>query len=168
MLVVFISGLLEINSFVIFNKTDEKVIGGQEARPSQFPYQVLMQYVNEQNNETVYNTASAGSIIGPYWILTSARYVAYDHPKSYALFVGAHRSQNDGVEHRIDRFFIHPEFNGIDGYLVHDIALVRTRTPIEFNERVQPIGLSSTQVGADLNCQISGWGYTDEHSVRMS
>lgn len=93
------------------------------------------------------------------WVLTSARCTKWEDRDRLVLVVGAHRTLNDGVKHLIRNIVNHPDFIGLDGFLRDDVALIRTRENIEFNERVQPIQLSTRFIGEDVLAQISGWGF---------
>lgn len=42
----------------------------------------------------------------------------------------------------------------------HDIALLETETKIKFNRHVQPISLDNGHVGGNVECTLTGWGYT--------
>lgn len=42
----------------------------------------------------------------------------------------------------------------------HDIALLETETKIKFNRHVQPIPLDTGHVGGNVDCTLTGWGYT--------
>lgn len=51
--------------------------------------------------------------------------------------------------------------------LVDDIALVRVKGEIEFNERVQPIKFSAKNGTACTNARITGWGYTHVNTIAL-
>lgn len=40
----------------------------------------------------------------------------------------------------------------------HDVALIRLKTPLEFNDKVQPIKVSSKRIKADETLLLSGFG----------
>lgn len=60
------------------------------------------------------------------------------------------------ARYNVSKIIIHERFN-VSDYL-NDIALIRTQSPIEFNERVQPINLTSQAVLPGTLLQTTGWG----------
>lgn len=61
-----------------------------------------------------------------------------------------------GKYYNAEKFVVHEDY-GKPAY-AYDIGLIRVQTPIEFNEKVQPIKYSAKKVEADENLQITGWG----------
>jgi len=41
-----------------------------------------------------------------------------------------------------------------------DVAIIRLRKPLEFNDYVQPICIPNTRAAAGTKCFATGWGYT--------
>jgi len=41
-----------------------------------------------------------------------------------------------------------------------DIAVIRLRSPLTFNDYVQPICLPSSSIAAGTDCVATGWGHT--------
>lgn len=55
---------------------------------------------------------------------------------------------------------MHEQFDIIS--LTHDIALIRVNKDIEFNEKVQPVGLPTYDVyEVDTPVVLTGWGNTE-------
>ncbi|KAK5649684.1 hypothetical protein RI129_000713 [Pyrocoelia pectoralis] len=52
---------------------------------------------------------------------------------------------------------VHPEFTMQD--IKNDIAILKLKSPIIFNEKVQPITLETEHVDGDVKCVLTGWGY---------
>lgn len=65
------------------------------------------------------------------------------------------RSSN-APRYNVSKIIIHERFN-VSDYL-NDIALIQTQSPIEFNERVQPINFTSKAVWPGTLLQTTGWG----------
>lgn len=61
-----------------------------------------------------------------------------------------------GIHYNVSKIIINEKFVLSD--YINDIALIRARTPIEFNERVQPINFTSKAVQPDTLLQTTGWG----------
>lgn len=62
----------------------------------------------------------------------------------------------NAARYSVRRIIVHEKFD-VSDYL-NDIALIQTQSPIEFNERVQPIKFTSTPVLPGALLQITGWG----------
>lgn len=73
--------------------------------------------------------------------------------------VGTNQWNNGGKRYKIEKVVIHEKY-GTDDRILHagDIALVRVKKPIEFNERVQPIKYSAKEVPSESICTAFGWG----------
>lgn len=50
----------------------------------------------------------------------------------------------------------HPKYNPVT--LQNDLAVLRLKTPIRYSRFVQPIPLSSVQIGEKVPVVVSGWG----------
>lgn len=71
------------------------------------------------------------------------------------IIVGTNQWKS-GTQYGAEKFIIH------EGYdkprFAYDIGLIRMQTPIEFNDRVQPIKFSVEEVPAGTSLQVTGWG----------
>ena len=70
----------------------------------------------------------------------------------------------DAQTHEISAIIGHPKYFGFDPD--YDIAVILTITEIEFNTRVQPIGVLDPQsfnvtLGSDSTAMFAGWGMFD-------
>ena len=61
----------------------------------------------------------------------------------------------------IERIIIHDDYD--TDTLDNDIALLKLKTPIKYNSRVQPVCLSSSHLPADTECWVTGWGASEEN-----
>lgn len=129
-----------------------RIIGGTEADPGQFPYQVSLR--------DDYGHFCGGSIISNRWTMT-AEHCVFDVEFFNGVFrivTGAHHSVIGGTEYVVDRVVHHPEYNSET--LENDIALVRTDREIVFSNLVAAIPFSNAHVGAGVTSRTSGWGST--------
>lgn len=62
--------------------------------------------------------------------------------------------------YEVSKWIAHHSYDKQSSTIVHDIALVKVQTNIQFNERVKPIKFSSTPVAVGANVQLTGWGRT--------
>lgn len=138
---------------------DDRIFGGQAARPGQFPYIVSLRKQQKVNKNIVWQHDCGGSILNNWWIISVAHctFGYYSNSSRVVIVVGAHHIQNDGKIHRLDRIVNHPLFNWPVNTR-NDICLLRTKTEIQYNNFVQPISLSKEFVGADVASIVSGWG----------
>lgn len=71
--------------------------------------------------------------------------------------VGTNSLSTGGTRYKANKTIIHPNYD--DKILANDIGLIRTRDPIEFNDRVQPIALSAKEVPEKSMLVVTGWGH---------
>ncbi|CAG7833158.1 unnamed protein product, partial [Allacma fusca] len=127
------------------------IVGGRDARPGEFPWQVSLQYVTGG-----VMTHNCGGIIIDETHIVTATHCEYSR---YQVVAGAHSiQQNETTQQRITalRFVPHPEFTI---FLRNDIAVITLSSPLVFNDRVKPLRLppaGANPVGQ--LCVASGWG----------
>lgn len=131
--------------------TENRLIGGQEARPGQFPHQISLHSI-------VFYHWCGGSILSNRFALTAAHCVYKGLRKVFVVVVGAHKknSKEDGLRHEIDRFIWHEKYNRSSSK--YDVGLIEVATPIVFNERVAPISVYKEYIGAGIEAVTCGWG----------
>lgn len=155
-----------------------KIINGQIANASQFPWQVGLM----QGNTDLYdNQFCSGTIIAARWVLTAAHCVAQyttgSEPFNLHIIAGAtdlfdeKKAQVIAVQ-RIDS---HPQFVDTEetGTPRHDIALLYLSQPIDFvrcGQRCQQIDWLDPRTEADsitigTPALINGWGRTVDCSA---
>ncbi|XP_055546252.1 trypsin-1-like [Wyeomyia smithii] len=137
-----------------------KVVGGQDAKPGEFPYLVSIQWNFANGSEPVH--FCAGTIVDRWWILTAA------HCRETAFDVGwlevvagefdLQHVDGDGEQRRnVSSFLVHedraPGFVG-----PNDIALIRLVEPLTFNANVSIVQLDSRQSPIFGCALLPGWG----------
>ncbi|XP_054980680.1 transmembrane protease serine 9 [Sorex araneus] len=140
-------------------RTLGRIVGGMEAAPGEFPWQVSLR----ENAEHFCGAA----IIGARWLVSAAHcfnelaapsdWVAYAGTTALggALEAGAARA-------RVARIIPHPRYDADSADF--DVALLQLRRPLAFGRRVQPVCLPAAAhvFPAGRKCLISGWGYLRE------
>lgn len=126
-----------------------RVVGGETAEPSQFPFMVSMRTFENEH-------FCGGSIIASYWVLTVAHCTNGRTAATTLAVVGAHHIESDGIPHIAARLILHEDFD--DYYLVNDISLVQTQSEIIFTDAVSPININAATIGAGIRARFSGWG----------
>lgn len=125
---------------------------GTIAEPGQFPFHVSLQ--NSYSNEHM----CSGVIIGNEWILTVGHCVEeLAHVGELRAVVGTTKSKSDGVPYKIRSVTIHPQYRKSIARQ-HDIAMLRTKTKMKFNKKVNAIKLSPQLAIVDEDMVVSGWG----------
>lgn len=72
------------------------------------------------------------------------------------IVVGTNQWNSGGTRYKVGDIIAHEHFELSD--YINDIALIRVRSPIKFNERVQPINYTATEIPPGITLQITGWG----------
>jgi len=128
-----------------------RVVGGQEARPNEFPFIVTL----ETGSGFVF---CGGSILNSRWIITAAHCVVFNPPSAVFVRVGQHdiRSNAGTTRYAIEDILINGWIFNPD----QDIALLRTTQPIQFNNNVQPVCPPPEPVGSYVgeSSYTIGWG----------
>lgn len=71
------------------------------------------------------------------------------------IVVGSNKLYPEGKVYKPEKFIIHESYDKPEG--AYNIGLIRLQTPIEFNEKVQPIKFSKKSVEAGTKLTVTGW-----------
>ncbi|OQV17867.1 putative Serine protease 29 [Hypsibius exemplaris] len=142
------------------SRPNEKIVGGTEARPHSWPWQVAMLTVASGLQ------ICGGSILNTKWILTAAHCCVSRgaQPSNYKIRVGAHNVLNNveqtAVTLALSRVVVHPEY--IARPVPHnDFCLLKVANDqqITFSPEVAPVCLPDETDGQpDDICWVTGWG----------
>ncbi|XP_045151940.1 complement C1r subcomponent [Echinops telfairi] len=146
-------------------ESKQRIIGGQRARPGNFPWQAFT---------NIYGRGG-GALLGDRWILTAAHTL---YPKDHSaqgnasvdVFLG-HTSVEEIMKlgnHPIRRVSIHPDYrqdesNNFEG----DIALLELENSVTLGPNLLPICLPDNDTFYDTGLMgyVSGFGITEERIV---
>lgn len=142
-----------------FNK-HRRIIGGNEAKRNQFPYQVglVMSFHDFESN-----SFCGGSLISSTRVLTAGHCII--DAKSVLAILGAHIvGQVESTQVRIDvpksGLVVHPKY--VKAIVFHDIAMVKLPSAVKINNEIRPIALpSGNNDFTGVDAVLSGWGYYD-------
>lgn len=153
-------------SFLVLSvRTDNgwRIIGGQVAKPGQFPYYAAMFDSGKH--------MCGGAIIDENTILTAAHCFKYgDAPQTWEIVVGGpdisiYKRIPQQLKYKIDDIFTHKMYSSkhIGSY---DIAIMKTERKIDFSSgELKPIKVASNNdfPKPGTECVAMGYGYTEPH-----
>ncbi|NXP46656.1 OVCH2 protein, partial [Heliornis fulica] len=135
-----------------------RIIGGEEAVPYSWPWQVSVQISDEH--------ICGGAVLAKEWVVTAAH--CFNSKELYRDFwmvvTGLHDLTDQ--EYRqvpsVAQYIIHPSFNKTT--MDSDIALLQLAEPLEFNDYVRPVCLPAKEEVAQPSrvCVVTGWGAHEE------
>jgi len=156
-------------------KLDQKlqnwIVGGVPALKGAYPYQVSFEYSDWLFGGTQH--ICGATVINSKWIITAAHCIIMGPtPYNYKVVVGRHSLKTFDKQtkrHTVKRVIVHPKWTGDkETEMSNDIALIEVKTPIKFNQFVQPACLPdnveqkvSAIYAPGTPTLISGWGEMD-------
>lgn len=96
------------------------------------------------------------AIINANFVLTASHCVVGKTPEIVTILVGTNVLSRGRIYYDVERLIPHKDFDEPDA--ANDIALVKIRGSIEFNDYVQPIELDENEVPDGAVVQLTGWG----------
>ncbi|XP_046330294.1 fibrinolytic enzyme, isozyme C-like [Haliotis cracherodii] len=133
----------------------ERIVGGSEATPHTWPWQLSLRRQGSH--------ICGAAILTANYAVTAAHCVDGQVESDMSIVAGGHSLQNPSMfEQAIDvTYVMHPSYNGDALGFPNDIAILRLATPLEFNDGVQPANLvpdDSKDFAGEKDCFITGWG----------
>ncbi|KAM5230553.1 transmembrane protease serine 9 isoform 11-T18 [Hipposideros larvatus] len=139
-------------------RTAGRIVGGMEASPGEFPWQVSLR----ENSEHFCGAA----VIGARWLVSAAHcFNEFQDPTEWVAYAGTtHLSGSEAstVRVRVVQIITHPSYNSDTADF--DVAVLRLGSPLPFSRHVQPVCLPAAShiFPPRKKCLISGWGYLKE------
>uniref|UniRef100_A0A8D0KYT4 Peptidase S1 domain-containing protein n=1 Tax=Strix occidentalis caurina TaxID=311401 RepID=A0A8D0KYT4_STROC len=131
-----------------------RIIGGEEAVPYSWPWQVSVQISDEH--------ICGGAVLAKEWVVTAAHSLSLDgvdHAGLVFCIRHPHPYKSDlSLCLSVKQYIIHPSFNKTT--MDSDIALLQLAEPLEFNPYVGPVCLPAKEEAVQPSrvCVITGWG----------
>jgi len=141
------------------NAQPDKIVGGVEATPHEFPWQVGLFFDGY---------FCGGTIISEKYILTAAH--CADGVYSHEVVIGAHEIR-DSSNTIINAYgpTVHPEWDSFS--LSNDLAILELETEIdwaEFGDNASPNCLASSGDFSGQTALVSGWGLDSDSASSIS
>ncbi|XP_068964756.1 tryptase alpha/beta-1-like [Petaurus breviceps papuanus] len=141
---------------VIQGKKGAKIVGGNEAKEGEWPWQVSLR----AKFGGYWIHICGGSLIHPSWILTAAHCVesAQMDTSRYMIQLRQQNLYEDDELVPLEKIIIHPEY---DHYMAgSDLALLKLQCPVQLTNTIQTITLPEVSqiFTPDMECWVTGWG----------
>merc|ERR1712112_722176 len=136
----------------------DRIVGGFEAEPNQWPWQVALFVDNAW--------FCGGALISENYVLTAAHCV--DGASYFDIMAGAHNVRESSEPNRVEitsfNGWTHPQWSPND--LANDIALIELPSPITFNDYIKPSCLPDAGDTADPDELVTatGWGKPSDNA----
>ncbi|XP_076017496.1 coagulation factor IX-like [Genypterus blacodes] len=144
----------------------QRVVGGEEAKPGEIPWQVLL--VSNSKDPTEKTHFCGGSLLSAEWVITAAHCLTPLRIVVSGFFVriGDHdkmQQENTERDYMVAEQLIHPFYDASKSEYNHDIALLKLAAPVEMSNKRRPICLGPKDFTENLlrdsrSSIVSGWG----------
>uniref|UniRef100_A0A8D8H3Y8 Trypsin-1 n=1 Tax=Culex pipiens TaxID=7175 RepID=A0A8D8H3Y8_CULPI len=141
------------------SRSAKRIVGGDEAAPHEFPYQLSLQWNFGPQDRAPLHFCGA-SLLNENYVLTAAHCETEYSDDGFIEVVAAEHNVEalEGPEQRrrVVTFEIHPGYQG--GVSPNDIAVIRVDKPFELSELVQAVQLPKQLEQFEGDVTLSGWG----------
>merc|ERR1711973_582185 len=133
----------------------DKIVGGEEATPHEFPWQVSLRRKSDNFH------FCGGSVLNENTVVSAAHCtVIWDSPDEVVVVAGEHNKVIDeGTEQTVgvSRLLVHESYGSPKGF-ENDIALWSLSEPLTLTDAVQPVPLPKKGQESKGPCTVTGWG----------
>lgn len=161
MVIVLLCALL-FSPFFVESKQFEitpRIHEGNDAEPNQFPYMASLRQVKRDGDRVKYNLFCGAAVINDRWVISAAHCFHGErlNVSNVRLFVGAN-TMRESQMYEIKTIIQHKHFDKV--LKSNDISLVKTDSKLIFNEKIQPISMSSKWIDSEHDGLFAGYGLT--------
>jgi len=142
--------------------TSTNIIGGKDAIPYSWPWQVT---IYRKRNATYFSHTCGASLISNQWILSAAHCFADTTLENYLIKLGVYNQFNADEPGekilKLSEIHVNPKFNR---QLKYDISVLKLAEPVEFTDHISPVCLPTKQdeeqPTGGTGVFLTGWGKT--------
>ncbi|XP_028137417.2 serine protease 53 [Diabrotica virgifera virgifera] len=134
--------------------TGLKINGGSQAKSGQFPFVASL----ELGIFGIYENECEGVILNENWVLTSGE-CAKEVSRVVAGVTDLHGNETSRQVAEVEHAYVHPEYDS-NGPSPNDIALVKLKTPLVFNQFVGNVSLPEQDAVFNGTANLTGWGWS--------
>ncbi|XP_067647443.1 uncharacterized protein teq isoform X3 [Eurosta solidaginis] len=138
---------------------EERVVNGSTAKRGHHPWQAT---IRTRGRGGISSHWCGAVLISSRHLLTAAHCLA-GYPKgAYLIRLGDHYAniaESSEIDSFIENWYVHEKFRDAT-HMNNDIALIVLKTPVKFNDYIQPVclPLKGATLTENRKCTISGWG----------
>jgi secreted trypsin-like serine protease len=146
--------------------TRTSIVGGQEAEPNQFPWQISLQY-RDLAFGSYYHTCGA-TIVDSLHIVCAAHCIDGRKASHFKVVAGAHNihailPESTKQKRNVEQMWMHENYD--HNIITNDVSMLKLDSPLELNEYVVAMPLATEDPAPGTICINSGWGSTSHTSV---
>ncbi|XP_023697366.1 elastase 2 [Paramormyrops kingsleyae] len=134
-----------------------RVVGGEDARPHSWPWQISLQYLGSTG---AYHHTCGGTLIDSQWVLTAAHCI--NNKNTYRVYLGKENLQvtNEAGSVAIapSKIIVHEKWDPM--MIRNDIALIKLQQAVAVTSTIQPACLPASGyiLPNQAPCYVTGWG----------
>ncbi|KAJ3656422.1 hypothetical protein Zmor_015502 [Zophobas morio] len=148
--------------YITEGRTAPRIIGGEDAPAGHF---LFVAALNVQTGDSKF--FCGGALLNSQWIVTSG-HCAYN-AELFTIHLGSMTLTNTDPNREVlstSEYVLHPDFD--PEAMLNDIALIKLRLAIRFNNYIAPISLPSTNLSDSVQVTAVGWGQTSDSDAGLS
>ncbi|KAM4872878.1 chymotrypsin-like elastase family member 2A [Thomomys bottae] len=134
-----------------------RVVGGQEAAPNSWPWQISLQYTSSGK---WYHTCG-GFLVATNWVATAAHCIS--NSKTYRVVLGRHSlstQESGSLTIQVSKSIVHEKWDPEKLSQGNDIALLKLASRVTLSNKIQLAQLppAGTILANNYPCYVTGWG----------
>ncbi|XP_006266046.1 chymotrypsin-C-like [Alligator mississippiensis] len=132
-----------------------RVVGGEDARPHSWPWQISLQY----SRNGAWGHTCGGTLIATNWVMTAAHCISKSN--TYRVVLGKQNLKQEelgAVTVGVEKIIVHERW--ISLLVINDIALIKLAEHVVPSETIQPACLppAGELLPQGFPCYVTGWG----------